>query len=80
MLSFALLATSPSAAAEQHINEVVYLPGHDKRESYTLPQPSSYVDVEALPDSFNWGSVNGTNYLTKSLNQHIPQCELPCNP
>ena len=26
-----------------------------------------------LPDAFTWGDVNGTSYLTPSLNQHIPQ-------
>ena len=28
-------------------------------------------DVE-LPQSFTWSNVNGVNYLTKNLNQHIP--------
>ena len=27
----------------------------------------------ALPDSWDWRNVSGTNYLTKMLNQHIPQ-------
>jgi cathepsin X len=40
---------------------------------YTLPTPAEYVKTEDLPDSYNWGNVNGVNYLTKSLNQHIPQ-------
>jgi cathepsin X len=31
------------------------------------------MKTEDLPESFNWGDVNGTSYLTKSLNQHIPQ-------
>ena len=26
-----------------------------------------------LPSIWNWGNINGTNYLTKSLNQQIPQ-------
>jgi len=28
--------------------------------------------AETLPQSFTWQNVNGTNYLTKNLNQHIP--------
>eukprot|EP01059_Diplonema_ambulator_P012604 TRINITY_DN22_c2_g1_i1.p1 TRINITY_DN22_c2_g1~~TRINITY_DN22_c2_g1_i1.p1 ORF type:complete len:333 (+),score=122.35 TRINITY_DN22_c2_g1_i1:43-1041(+) len=37
------------------------------------PLPSTYVNAADLPTSFTWGNVNGTNYLTKNLNQHIPQ-------
>ena len=29
--------------------------------------------MDELPESFNWGDVDGKSYLTKSLNQHIPQ-------
>merc|ERR1712137_576078 len=28
---------------------------------------------EELPQSWNWGNIDGSSYLTKSLNQHIPQ-------
>eukprot|EP00488_Nonionellina_sp_1-RS-2012_P002835 TRINITY_DN5732_c0_g1_i1.p1 TRINITY_DN5732_c0_g1~~TRINITY_DN5732_c0_g1_i1.p1 ORF type:complete len:106 (-),score=21.55 TRINITY_DN5732_c0_g1_i1:183-500(-) len=34
--------------------------------------PSVYIDVSALPDTFSWNSVNGTNYATLSRNQHLP--------
>eukprot|EP01051_Picozoa_sp_SAG22_P005045 SAG22_NODE_288_length_12949_cov_163.316265_15_plen_73_part_00 len=34
-----------------------------------------YVRTEDLPAAFTWGDKDGVNYLTKSLNQHIPQCE-----
>lgn len=29
--------------------------------------------IEDYPSNFTWGNVNGVNYLTPSLNQHIPQ-------
>ena len=35
--------------------------------------PHTYIDLDDLPDSFSWGDVDGVSYLTKSLNQHIPQ-------
>jgi len=28
--------------------------------------------VEDLPESFSWKDVDGVNYVTKMLNQHIP--------
>ena len=37
----------------------------------SLPLPHTYVSN--VPTSFSWDNVNGTNYLTKNLNQHIPQ-------
>ena len=41
--------------------------------SYKTPLPSTYVKVQDLPASFDWGNVNGVSYLTHSLNQHVPQ-------
>ena len=37
------------------------------------PQPHYYTQVEELPQNFSWGDVNGVSYLTRHLNQHIPQ-------
>jgi len=37
------------------------------------PLPHTYIGSEELPESFNWGDVDGKSFLTKSLNQHIPQ-------
>ena len=31
-----------------------------------------------LPEHFSWAHVDGTNYLTKVLNQHLPQVR--CSP
>ena len=36
-------------------------------------EPIKQFSREELPDSFWWGNVNGTNYLTLQKNQHIPQ-------
>jgi len=45
-----------------------------KAGKYVLtPEPHTYLDVSALPDSFTWSAMNGTNYLSTVRNQHIPQ-------
>jgi len=46
--------------------------GHKVRNSYHSPLPYEYLSEEDLPDDFTWGNVNGTSFLTHSLNQHIP--------
>ena len=55
------------------ISEELILPGHTIFENYVHPLPYTYTSVDDLPKSFNWGDVNGISFLTKSLNQHIPQ-------
>jgi hypothetical protein len=54
-------------------NELVKVPGHTKLNQFVSPLPYTYINANKLPSSFSWDNVNGTHYLTKSLNQHIPQ-------
>jgi hypothetical protein len=58
--------------AEQEVEH-----GFDKSTDLNTisPLPHEYIDASALPDDFTWMNVSGVSYLTKSLNQHIPQCE-----
>ncbi|EGG15729.1 cathepsin Z precursor [Cavenderia fasciculata] len=37
------------------------------------PLPRDYLDLDALPQSYDWRNVSGVNYLTMNRNQHIPQ-------
>ena len=38
-------------------------------------QPYQYVNWEDLPENFDWGSMNGTSYVTPATNQFLPS---PC--
>ena len=65
MLFFCLLL-SCAVGITARLNE--YIPTLDM-EPY---QVTHNKDIE-LPKSFTWADVDGVNYLTKNLNQHIPQ-------
>jgi cathepsin X len=41
-------------------------------EHVTSPRPHEYLDVKALPDTWDWRNINNTNWLSWSRNQHIP--------
>ena len=43
-----------------------------KSVEYVFSNEYNLSETE-LPQTWDWGNINGTNYLTKSLNQHIPQ-------
>ena len=51
---------------------------HETTNDYTPPLPHEYINETDLPETFNWGDVNGMSYLTHSLNQHIPQYSGSC--
>jgi len=67
ILVFVVLATS------EYISEVKLLPGHKRRNDYKTPVPYEYTSSSSLPKNFNWANVSGVNYLTRNLNQHVPQ-------
>ena len=49
------------------------LKGHKVENDYYSPLPYTYIDPSELPDEFTWGNVQNVSYLTRTLNQHIPQ-------
>jgi cathepsin X len=70
LLTVALVAAVSSAAYQ---SEYKVLPGHKVKNSYSLPLPHEYVKASDLPTVWDWSNINGTSYVTKSLNQHLPQ-------
>lgn len=56
------------------MNEIVVMEGHTVKESFTSPRPHEYIDILSLPNEFSWHQLeDGSSYVTKNLNQHIPQ-------
>ena len=54
-------------------DEYKVLPGHDKKSIVVSLEPHEYVEKKDLPESFVWSNVSGHDFLSKSLNQHVPQ-------
>ena len=63
-------------AHQRKRNEIIELAGHNTKEFYINKPPYLYTDEDFSwnpPDEFNWNNHEGVSYLTKTLNQHLPQ-------
>jgi len=69
----ALLACAVSYAAAEYVSEYKVMPDHDKFEDYESPLPYTLLGAEDIPEEFTWENVDGVSYVTRTLNQHIPQ-------
>ena len=64
---------APPARTAHYRSEIMPMRFHTVVENYTSPLPHTYVSEDKLPSEFTWNDVDGVSYLTKMLNQHIPQ-------
>ena len=46
---------------------------HHIKSNIVSPLPYTYTPLSSLPTNFDWRNVDGVNYLTQDLNQHIAQ-------
>lgn len=78
MLVAALLVASPSLLPQHRPSEVWTREQEDaagfRREKILNPLPRDAIDAHTLPAAFSWADQDGQSLVTKSLNQHIPQC------
>jgi len=68
-------SSSSSSSSSGRFNEIRFdMPNlKPAPRTFSAPRPHSFLKAVHLPASFDWSDVNGTSYVTHSLNQHIPQ-------
>lgn len=71
MLLLVLLAVIVSVQGYEQPSEIKNFPGFTSPQSFKHPLPHTYVS--SFPKDFTWGDIDGVSYLTKNLNQHLPQ-------
>eukprot|EP00164_Ancoracysta_twista_P001945 GFYU01002555.1.p2 GENE.GFYU01002555.1~~GFYU01002555.1.p2 ORF type:complete len:292 (+),score=99.18 GFYU01002555.1:36-911(+) len=72
MKTFTTFMAMISAAAAAITNEVMTPPGHTVRSVVRTPLPHQFLSKDDLPKEWDWRNVDGQNFVTKDLNQHIP--------
>ena len=66
-IAFATLALTSASAAKWNGSPKL------NNEKITGPRAHQLLNVASLPADWDWRNINGTNFLTESRNQHIPQ-------
>lgn len=48
-------------------------PAYGPTEKVLSPTPAETMKTESLAADWNWGNVKNTNYLSMTVDQHLPQ-------
>jgi cathepsin X len=65
-----VVAAAGAAAVAAYKSEVIRNP--NIKYVITSPQPKDYLDVSAVPATWDWRNISGVSYVTEMLNQHLP--------
>jgi len=70
-----LLVASALAGKYFDVNRPGYVPNpkYDNLKFVTTRQPHEWLRAADIPTAWDWRNVNGTNFLSATRNQHIPQ-------
>jgi hypothetical protein len=74
LIAIAIVGITTRLACPANGTEIMY-EGDETRSHIVSPLPYTYLEEDSLPQSFDWGRVDGgkRSLLTHMLNQHIPQ-------
>lgn len=74
LIAIAIVGITTRLACPANGTEIMY-EGDETRSHIVSPLPYTYLEEHSLPQSFDWGRVDGgkRSLLTHMLNQHIPQ-------
>jgi cathepsin X len=70
LVSLIVAAAAASRVSKEHPC-FLQIPFEDKPSHVT--EPLKMMSATELPTSYDWGNVDGVNFLTNIRNQHIPQ-------
>jgi cathepsin X len=66
-------SSSTTSSADYYYYSELADDSNDLSTHVVSPLPMEYIAPQDLPKSFSWENVAGVNYLTPSMNQHLPQ-------